>query len=287
MSNCSIQRLEDYEAHLRKFPAELDSLFHQLLVGVTWFFRDPDAFRMLAGTLSKTIMLHRPAEAVVRVWIAGCSTGEEAYSIAILLTEVRDALLSTCRLQVFATDIDARAIATARAGAYASEISSLIPPDRLKSCFTALPDGGHRINKSIRDEVVFSVHSLLKDPPFSKLDLIVCRNVLIYLDAKAQNRIFSLFHASLKPSGILMLGSSESVGDQQRLFIALDRKAKIYQRRVTGRAIKSAGSDAGVGTPPVHTAGIVEPLVPVVPNAGKSPPTIASHQQELRAQELE
>ena len=169
---------------------------------------------------------------VIRVWSPGCSTGEEAYSIAILLQERMEALKQSFKVQVFATDIDSQAIATARAGLYPASIAADISPERLARFFTLEPDGSaYRIHKSIRDMLVFSEQDVIKDPPFSKLDLISCRNLLIYMGGDLQKKLIPLFHYALNPGGFLFLGTSETVGEFGDLFAALDRKSKLYQRK--------------------------------------------------------
>jgi two-component system CheB/CheR fusion protein len=227
-----IESIEDYVRYLQKTPPEVDALFRDLLIGVTSFFRDPQAFQVLEEQVIPQIFDNNPPGSVIRVWSTGCSTGEEAYSIAILLQERMEALKKGWTLQVFASDIDRRAIAAARAAVYPASIAADISPQRLARFFTAEADGGaYRINKSIRDLLVFSEHDLLRDPPFSRLDLISCRNLLIYLGADLQKSIIPLFHYALNPSGMLFLGTSESIGNFLELFSVLDRKAKIYQRQ--------------------------------------------------------
>ncbi|MBK8578507.1 MAG: PAS domain-containing protein [Candidatus Accumulibacter sp.] len=227
-----IESIEDYVRYLQKSPAEVDALFRDLLIGVTSFFRDPQAFQALEEQVIPQIFDNHPPGSVIRVWSTGCSTGEEAYSIAILLQERMEALKQGWTLQVFASDIDRHAIAAARAAVYPASIAADISPQRLARFFTAEADGSaYRINKSIRDLLVFSEHDLLRDPPFSRLDLISCRNLLIYLGAELQKSIIPLFHYALNPSGMLFLGTSESVGNFFDLFSVLDRKAKIYQRQ--------------------------------------------------------
>ncbi|MBK8384488.1 MAG: PAS domain-containing protein [Candidatus Accumulibacter sp.] len=226
-----LESIEDYVRYLQKSPPEVDALFRDLLIGVTSFFRDPQAFQALEEQVIPQIFDNHPPGSVIRVWSTGCSTGEEAYSIAILLQERMEALKQGWTLQVFASDIDRHAIAAARAAVYPASVAADISPQRLARFFTAEADGGaYRINKSIRDLLVFSEHDLLRDPPFSRLDLISCRNLLIYLGADLQKSIIPLFHYALNPSGMLFLGTSESVGNFIDLFSVLDRKAKIYQR---------------------------------------------------------
>ena len=169
---------------------------------------------------------------MIRVWVPGCSTGEEAYSIAILLQERMEALKQSFKVQVFATDIDRQAIDQARAGVYPASIAADVSPERLARFFTQEPDGSaYRIHKGIRDMLVFSEQDVIKDPPFSKLDLISCRNLLIYMGGELQKKLIPLFHYALNPGGMLFLGTSETVGEFVDLFAAVDRKSKLYQRR--------------------------------------------------------
>jgi two-component system, chemotaxis family, CheB/CheR fusion protein len=232
-----IEAIENYVKYLQQSPAEVEALFRDLLIGVTNFFRDPEAFQALEAHVIPQLMAARSltdssTKEVLRIWICGCSTGEEAYSIAILLREQMEISSRNFSVQIFATDIDSRAIATARAGLFPNGIASDITPERLSRFFLAEPDGsGYRVQKNIREMLVFSEHDVNKDPPFSKLDLISCRNVLIYLGAELQKKLIPLFHFALKPNGFLFLGSSEGISDFNDLFSTLDRKAKLYQRR--------------------------------------------------------
>ncbi|MDP2903727.1 MAG: CheR family methyltransferase [Methylovulum sp.] len=227
-----IEAMGDYIKYLQQAPAEVEALFLDMLIGVTNFFRDPVAFQALAEQIKAKLFVNKPIGTVIRVWVPGCSTGEEAYSIAILLLEAMEALKLTYTVQIFATDINSRAIVVARTGLYPASIADDIPPERLARFFTAGPDGsGYRIHKGIRDMMVFSEHDLIKDPPFSKLDLISCRNLMIYLDAALQKKVIPLFHYSLNQGGLLFLGTSEGVGECDDLFSALDRKSKLYQRK--------------------------------------------------------
>jgi len=227
-----IDSLQAYVQYLQQTPAEVLALFQDVLIGVTNFFRDPFAFESLERQVLPALFAGKPVGGTVRVWCTGCSTGEEAYSIAILLVERMEALKQNYTLQVFATDIDSRAIATARVGLYPLSCAADISPERLARFFTLEPGGkGYRIHKGIRDVLVFSEQSLIKDPAFSRIDLISCRNLLIYLDAALQKRLIPLFHYALLPGGRLFLGSSEGIGEFDDLFVVLDRKAKIYQRK--------------------------------------------------------
>jgi len=227
-----IKTIAGYVKYLQETPAEVQALFNDLLIGVTNFFRDPEAFKALEDQVIPKLFTGKRADAVIRVWVPGCSTGEEAYSIAILLAERQEAMKQSFKVQVFATDIDKRAIATARSGIYPASIASDISRERLKRFFVAMPDrNAYCIHKGIRDMLVFSEHNLIKDPPFSKLDLISCRNLLIYLDSDLQKKIIPLFHFALKPEGFLFQGTSETVAEFIRLFATVDRSLKLYQRQ--------------------------------------------------------
>ena len=231
----AVQRVDNIDAYvkyLQHTPPEIDALFGDLLIGVTNFFRDPQAFAMLESDILPELFAAKPESHTLRVWSAGCSTGEEAYSLAILLAECMDTLKQSCAVQVFATDIDSRAIASARLGVFPVSIAADMSPERLARFFTLEPGGQfYRIQKRIRELLVFSEQDLIKDPPFSKLDLICCRNVLIYLDVNLQKKLLPLFHYALNPGGMLFLGSSEGVGEFENLFAVLDRKAKLFQRK--------------------------------------------------------
>lgn len=227
-----IEDLGDYARFLQQNATEVDALFHDLLIGVTSFFRDPEAFKALQDEVIVRLLSAKPAGAPIRVWVPGCSTGEEAYSIAILLQERMDALKSNFKLTVFATDIDNHAIEQARAGIYPASIAADVSPERVKRYFTEEPgEGLFRVNKLIRDILVFSVQDLIKDPPFSKIDLISCRNLLIYMGPELHDKLIPLFHYALNPGGYLFLGTSEAIGEHLDLFTALNRTAKLYQRK--------------------------------------------------------
>ena len=227
-----IETMDEYVKFLQQTPLEVDALFHDLLIGVTNFFRDPAIFEKLEKDILPMILAEKPGGSSVRVWCAGCSTGEEAYSIAILMHEQLERVKKNCHIQLFATDIDNYAISTARTGIYPASIAVDISPERL-SRFFSIEAGGHayRINKNIRDMLIFSEQSIIKDPPFSQIDLISCRNLLIYMNNELQKTVVPLFHHSLNPGGILLLGSSETIGNFDALYTTLDRKDKIYQRK--------------------------------------------------------
>ena len=227
-----IKSIDVYVKYLHQNPQEVKSLFSDLLIGVTNFFRDPEAFAVLEAQVIPQIFDGRPSDSAVRVWCTGCSTGEEAYSIAILLQEYMEVLKQSYKVQVFATDIDNRAIAVARSGLYPASIAADMSSERLARFFIYEPQAcAYRVHKGIRDMVVFSEQDVAKDPPFSKLDLLSCRNLLIYLGVDLQRRLLSLFHYALQPTGWLFLGTSETVGEFTHKFAVLDRKAKLYQRK--------------------------------------------------------
>ena len=227
-----IKTIAGYVKYLQKTPGEVEALFNDLLIGVTNFFRDSEAFKALEDRIIPKLFAGKRADSVIRVWVPGCSTGEEAYSIAILLAERQEAMKQSFKVQVFATDIDKRAIANARNGIYPASIATDISPERLRRFFVAVPDrSAYRIHKGIRDMLVFSEHNLIKDPPFSKLDLISCRNLLIYLDSDLQKKIIPMFHYALNPGGYLFQGTSETVAEFIQLFATVDRSLKLYQRK--------------------------------------------------------
>ncbi|MEI6503881.1 MAG: CheR family methyltransferase, partial [Armatimonadota bacterium] len=227
-----IATLDVYVKYLQQTPVEVEALFRDLLIGVTNFFRDPEAFQAVEEQVIPKLFVGKPPSAVIRVWSPGCSTGEEAYSLAILLQERLETLKQSIKVQVFATDIDSQAIATARTGVYPASIAADISPERLARFFTAEPDGSaYRIHKGIRDLLVFSEQNVIKDPPFSKLDLISCRNLLIYLGGDLQKKLMPLFHYALNPGGFLFLGTSETAGEFDDLFATVERKLKLYQRK--------------------------------------------------------
>jgi len=227
-----IETVAGYVKYIQQTPEEVEALFRDILIGVTNFFRDPDAFEALEKTVIPKLFAERPAGATIRIWSAGCSTGEEAYSLAILLQERSEALKQSYKIQVFATDIDSGAIAAARTGLYPASIASDMSPERFARFFAIETDGSaYRIHKGIRDMLVFSEQDLIRDPPFSKLDLISCRNLLIYMGTTLQKKLVPLFHYALNPGGFLYLGNSETVGEFGDLFTTLDRKLKLYQRR--------------------------------------------------------
>lgn len=228
MAQHEIADAEVYARYLKEQPTEMQSLFKELLINVTSFFRDPDAFDALRNDILPPFLKEKPEGYVVRVWVAGCASGEEAYSLAILLRELMDQTQREFKIQIYATDLDDDAISTARAGAYPPNIAQDITPERLRRFFIK-EDAGFRVKKEIREMVVFAIQSVIKDPPFTKLDLLSCRNLMIYLEPELQNRLIPVFHYALKPDGMLFLSPSESIGNHQELFTPLSRKWKIYR----------------------------------------------------------
>jgi two-component system, chemotaxis family, CheB/CheR fusion protein len=232
MALYQIETKDGYVKYLQQTPAEVETLFRDLLIGVTNFFRDPEAFKTLENKVIPMLFAGKAAGSVIRVWSPGCSTGEEAYSIAILLQEHMEKLKQNYSLQVFATDIDSKAVATARVGLYPASIAVDISPERLARFFTLEADGNaYRINEWLRKMLVFSEQDIIKDPPFSKIDLISCRNLLIYMSGELQKKLIPLFHYALNPGGMLFLGTSETVGSFGDLFESVDRKARLYRRK--------------------------------------------------------
>ena len=232
MAVTRIERMEDYIVLLKRDTLESETLFRELLIGVTNYFRDPDAFEALAAEVIPRLVRSRAPGDPLRVWVPGCSTGEEAYSIAMLALEQVAAAKRNVPIQVFATDIDAEAIERARAATYPDSISADVSPERLERFF--VKDGTtYRVAKVVRDCLVFAKQDVTKDPPFSKVDLISCRNLLIYMDGDLQQRLMPLFHYALNPDGYLFLGSSETLGEAADLFAPVDKKWKLFQRRGT------------------------------------------------------
>jgi two-component system CheB/CheR fusion protein len=224
-----IDSVARYLEFLRSHPPEVDQLFKDLLIGVTSFFRDAPAFEELGAKVLAALVRGRDQDVPIRIWVPGCSTGEEAYSIAILLAEQMTVAQSSCRVQIFATDIDDDALETARAGTYPESITLDVTPQRLQRFFTR-DDHRYTIAKSLRESVVFAVQNLTSDPPFSKLDLVSCRNVLIYLEPEMQEKLLSVFHFALNPGGYLFLGSAEGIGPLEELFTPVSKRLRIFRR---------------------------------------------------------
>ncbi len=243
---------------LRGSAAEAEALLGDLLISVTNFFRDPSAFEVLARAVPRLFEGKGP-DAEVRVWVAGCATGEEAYSIAILLLEHAATLAEAPRVQVFATDLSDEDIRTARAGAYPASIEADVSPERLRRFFTH-ENGRYRVSERLREAVVFAPHSLLLDPPFSKLDLVSCRNVLIYFQRDLQQQALALYHYALRPDGLLFLGTNESTDGGPELFAVVDKKARLYRR-------------LDVETPPPALPHVPRVLYAPAPGEDREPPS--------------
>ena len=251
-----IEAINLYVRYLQSTEKELEALFNELLIGVTSFFRDAEAFESLKNILPKLFEKKKVGESV-RIWSVGCSTGEEAYSLAMLVQEHIQETGVSCTVQIFATDIDPKAISAARAGVYPADIAADISDERIKRFFTFDGESGKfQIHKAIRDMLIFSEQNITKDPPFSKVDLISCRNLLIYMNSELQKKVLPTFHYALNPSGILFLGSSETIGEFGNLFETLDHRSKIYQRKNTtkGAYLMSSNFVAPSSTSPLPIA---------------------------------
>lgn len=226
-----IDKIDAYVSFLQENPNELELLFKELLIGVTSFFREPMEWDMLKENVIPALLAQRSASDTIRVWVSGCSTGEEAYSLAIVFNEVLDKLGSSQEysMQIFATDLDNEAINKAREGVFPLSIAEEMSEERLNRYFIKM-DRGYQVVKTIRDMVIFAQQNMIKDPPFTKIDILTCRNLLIYLTAEMQKKLMPLFHYSLNPGGFLFLGSAETVGNFTDLFNPIDRKSRLYQR---------------------------------------------------------
>lgn len=238
MTLLGIEGLQEYLDHLQAHPDEIEALYQDLLIKVTTFFRDPGAFAALKTHVLPVLMHNRPPDSTVRVWVPGCSTGEEVYSLAISLLEFLEADASDHAVQIFGTDLSDVAIQQARAGIYVEGLSVDVSPSRLRRFFVRV-QGGFQVNKSLRDLCVFSRHDATADPPLSKLDLISCRNLMIYLEPSLQRRLLHTFHHALKPTGFLLLGSSESISTVPDLFGVVDRPHRIFCKRAASEAAGS------------------------------------------------
>ena len=229
----------DYEDLLRANPQELDLLFKELLIGVTRFFRDPPVWEALQRTVLAELLARQAKPVRLRAWVVGCSTGEEAYTLAMLFLEALETAPAPAgvTLQIFASDLSADAIAVARRGHYPPQIAADLTPERLARFFAADSEG-YRIDQRLREMVLFAQHDVILDPPFTRLDILSCRNLIIYFTAQLQHRLVPLFHYCLRPDGVLLLGTSETVGRWQALFKLLDSKSRIYRRADgSGRAV--------------------------------------------------
>jgi two-component system CheB/CheR fusion protein len=234
MSVHKIDKISSYVHFLQENPKEANILFKELMIGVTNFFRDPVVWEKLKMTVITDYINKLPEGSMLRAWVPGCSTGEEAYSLAIVFKEATEKINPTGRfsLQVFATDLDNDAVEIARKGIFPPNIAADVSSDRLNRFFSATDDG-YRVNTEIREMIVFAHHNIIMHPPFTKIDILSCRNLLIYMDPVLQRKLLCMFYYSINPEGIMLLGSSETLGTQNHLFTPLDSKLKIYKRSLT------------------------------------------------------
>jgi two-component system CheB/CheR fusion protein len=234
----NIEDYDGYITYIKECSSEVNELFKELLINVTNFFRDPEAFNILKQEILPIMALGKPDDYNFRIWVAGCATGEEAYSLAILFRELMDGNHYKFNVQIYSTDLADAAVAIARMGVYPSSINLDISPERLRRFFIK-EDSGYRIKKEIREMLVFAVQNVIKDPPFTKIDLISCRNLMIYLEPELQNRLIPIFHYALKPNGILFLSPSESIGNHTDLFETMNRKWKLYKSIPTSSSTRT------------------------------------------------
>ncbi len=225
-----LQRLKDYLAYLKTTPTEIGALYNDVLINVTNFFRDAGSFQFLTEKIFPRLIQNKTMQDPIRIWVPGCATGEEAYSLAIALTEFLESRRSKIAVQIFGTDVSESAIEKARAGIYIENIEIDVSVERLNRFFTHV-NGQYQVNKEIRELCIFAKQNVISDPPFSRLDLISCRNVLIYLEPVLQKKVIRIFHYALEPEGYLMLGPSESVGDFDDKFTVENKKYKIYAKK--------------------------------------------------------
>ncbi len=226
-----IATADAYVRYVQENAIEADLLYKELLIGVTCFFRDPEVWQQLQREVLPPLIRSRPEGSALRAWVAACSTGEEAFTLAMVFAEAAAALEVPrgVTLQIFATDLEKDAVAKARKGVYPENISADVSPERLERFFTAVP-GGYRVKQDIRSMVVFAQQSIASDPPFARLDVLTCRNLLIYLEPELQQKLLPLFHRSLNPGGLLVLGTAETIGQSSDLFTPLGIKNRIYRR---------------------------------------------------------
>ena len=225
-----IDRIPDYLAFLENHPEEVTRLAKDLLISVTSFFRDREVFRVLEVQVMRLLVNGRKADEALRVWVPACATGEEAYSIAMLLIEQLTAAKITCRLQVFATDVAEDALEVGRRGCYPESIAADVSAERLARFFVQTDKQSYQVTRQLREAITFAPQNVLRDPPFSKLDLISCRNLLIYLEPDVQQKLVALFHFVLRDGGLLLLGQAETIGSKSDLFAPVSRKVRLYRR---------------------------------------------------------
>jgi two-component system CheB/CheR fusion protein len=263
-----IDKIATYVRYLQENPQEREFLFKELLIGVTSFFRDPSAWDQVKEEVIPALLSERPAKGVLRAWVPGCSTGEEAYSLAIVFREALDQLQIAERttLQIFATDLDREAIDRARQGSFPANIAADVSQERLARFFIKT-ENGYQIAKEIRETTIFAAQNIIMDPPFTKLDIISCRNILIYLTTEAQIKLLPLFHFSLNPGGFLFLGTSETIGASTELFSPLPGKLRLYRR-----------SKSVLRARPVEFPSSFVPALPSVLEAREAPGAIVNLQ---------
>jgi len=258
-----IGKMAGYVRYLQENSQELDLLFKELLIGVTNFFRDPDVWKLLREQAIPALLASRPPGQVLRAWVPGCSTGEEAYSLAIVLKEAVEEIKprKNLTIQVFATDLDRDAVDKARQGVFSANITADVSEGRLKQYFVK-EERGYRVRKEIREMVVFAPQNLVMDPPFTKLDILSCRNLLIYLTSEVQKKLMTLFYYSLSPGGILMLGSAETVGSCTDLFEPLSGKSRLFRRMESGLRLEQVSFPSSFGGGPPTEPGVRPAPVP-------------------------
>ncbi len=269
MQVLQLDSVPTYVGRLQRDPEEIDQLFKDLLIGVTHFFREPDAFKALSRKIITGLDTEHRDKQSIRIWVPGCATGEEVYSLAILFMETYGALPQRIPIQIFATDIDDEALSVARHGRYPEAIAAQVTPERLSRFFTK-QGSMYQVNKELRDFCIFSTHNLIKDPPFSRLDLISCRNLLIYLELELQQRLIPLFHYALRENGYLFLGSAETVAGHGELFKTIDKKHRLYQAKATLRRqpvdfplmdlTAQRQLTIGAGRPKDFVRGLIDPM---------------------------
>lgn len=230
MNTCDIRTLSEYHQYMLDNPDEVVQMKQDLLIGVTQFFRDPEVWELAEKLALESVLKNRSEGEPIRIWCVGCSTGEEVYTIGILMLEMMARLGVDYHFKIFASDVDHSAVAFASTGVYPDSIASEMPLEYLEKYFDQLPDGSYQINKMLRSIAVFATHNLIQDPPFSNMDFVSCRNALIYMHAKTQQKAMAFFHFSLKVNGFLLLGSAETPGNFSHYFKTVDSKSRIYQK---------------------------------------------------------
>ncbi len=280
----------DYESFARKNPQELDLLFKEMLIGVTSFFRDPEVWQELKATVLPVLLARGDASARLRMWVAGCSTGEEAYSLAMAIKEVMaDTPAAAGKMvQIFASDLSADAINFARKGRYPAKIAADMDPARLANFFSVHGDG-YLIDKQIREMVLFAQHDVILDPPFTRLDLLSCRNLLIYFNAALQRRLMPLFNYSLRPGGALLLGGSETVGGSHALFTPLSQKSRLFWRNDAALAVRSV--EFPIASRPLRSrlskeSNVSQPANPSANPSAHVPANLQTHAEHALLQEF-